>query len=129
MYWVGTPRRSASTTLNALRGSWSLANHGWIEGVRHAEGCQDLVVHELDVALAGHRLDEGRGNGEAIITIDAHVAGRILEPRHGERLEDLIQISRHGRTDVGITIIGSRKAGRVVEEHPDGDVPIFWRHH
>src|SRR6266481_342862 len=27
MYWVGTPRRSASTTLNAFRGSWSLANH------------------------------------------------------------------------------------------------------
>ena len=56
------------------------------------------VLHELDVALAAHRLDEGRGNGEAVITIDAHVARRGLEPRHGERLEDLIQISWHGKS-------------------------------
>src|SRR4029453_1090932 len=91
----------------------------WIAGFPHAEGCQDVVVHELDVALAGHRLDEGRGNGEAVITIDAHVAWRSLEPRHGERLEDLIQISRHGRADDHVAIVAAREARGVIEEHPD----------
>ena len=98
-------------------------------GVRHAERCEDLVLHELDVARAGRRLDEGGGDGEAIVAVDAHVAGRGLEPRHRERLQDLIEVSRHGSADVGVAIVGSRKARGVIEQHPDGDALVACRSH
>ena len=88
----------------------------------HPQGFQDFLLDKLGVGLTGDCGDQQFDQHKAVAAIHRHLPRRVLEALGGQHVPNLGGIAgeRHNGEDVGK--MDAREAGRVVEQHPHGDV-------
>ena len=95
------------------------------KGALQSQGLRDLLCQEITEVHAAGRLNHQLGQGEAVVGVDA-VGPRVrLEGLGGEPLQQVIGgvILPVGKEE-GAGAGAAHKAGRVVQEHPHGDILI-----
>ena len=90
----------------------------------HTQGAENFLADKVGVGLARHGGDERLDQGEAVITIDRHFSGGMLEALAGKRGHDLSGMTRHREKSGAIPVVGPRQAGRVTKQLARGDAGV-----